>query len=214
MNKKEIQKVLELLAHAYPDARPQLDYENEFELLIAAILSAQCTDLVVNRVTKQLFSLYKTPSDFAKLDAQTLEPLIREAGLYRTKAKNIIATCKILCSNFNCKVPKTLNELITLPGVGRKVANVVISNAFGVPAIAVDTHVFRVSNRIGLANAKNVLKTEEQLMANIDKSLWTIAHHWLIFHGRQVCIAKNPKCDICTLSHLCKYNKANRSENK
>ncbi|NLB61915.1 MAG: endonuclease III [Clostridiales bacterium] len=211
MIKKDIQKVLELLGKAYPDAKPQLEYKNAFELLIAAMLSAQCTDLVVNRVTSKLFTLYKTPNDFAKLDTETLEPLIREAGLYRTKAKNIIETCKILCESFNCCVPKTLNELITLPGVGRKVANVVISNAFSVPAIAVDTHVFRVSNRIGLANAKNVLKTEEQLMANIDKGLWTIAHHWLIFHGRQVCSAKNPKCEICPINALCKYYKG---ENK
>lgn len=207
MIKKDIQKVLELLGKAYPDAKPQLEYNNAFELLIAAMLSAQCTDLVVNRVTSKLFTLYKTPKDFMELTTVKLEPLIREAGLYRTKAKNIIATCKILCENFNCEVPKTLEELITLPGVGRKVANVVISNAFSVPAIAVDTHVFRVSNRIGLANAKNVLKTEEQLMKNIDKNLWTIAHHWLIFHGRQVCSAKNPKCGICPINALCKYYK-------
>jgi endonuclease-3 len=210
MKKQDIQRVLELLGEAYPDAAPQLEYSNPFELLIAAMLSAQCTDMVVNRVTKELFGKFKTPKDYLTLSEEELARRIREVGLYRAKSKNIIATCKILCENFNGEVPNTREELMTLPGVGRKVANVVLSNAFSVPAIAVDTHVFRVSNRIGLTNAKNVHKTEEQLMQNIDESLWSIAHHRLIFHGRRVCSAKNPKCDMCTINQYCKYYKHTR----
>ena len=198
------QKILAKLAELYPDARPELNYTNAFELLIAAVLSAQCTDKRVNMVTEKLFARYKTPESFAALTVEELEPQIKSCGLYHAKATNIIAACRLLVSDFAGEVPRTREELMRLPGVGRKVANVVLSNAFGVPAIAVDTHVFRVSNRLGLANASTVDKTEKQLMEAIPEDKWSIAHHWLIFHGRRVCHAKKPGCDTCGLKGLCK----------
>lgn len=196
-------RILAILHELYPDAKPELDYNNAFELLIAAILSAQCTDKRVNMVTAELFPMYSTPYDFADLSPDELEPHIRTCGLYRAKAHNITEACKLIVSEFSGRVPETREELMRLPGVGRKVANVVLSNAFGVPAIAVDTHVFRVSNRIGLANASTVDKTEKQLMENIPREEWSIAHHLLIFHGRRVCHAKKPKCNECKLNGIC-----------
>ena len=197
-------KILAKLAELYPDAQPELNYTNAFELLIAAVLSAQCTDKRVNMVTEKLFARYKTPESFAALTVEELEPQIKSCGLYHANATNIIAACRLLVSDFAGEVPRTREELMRLPGVGRKVANVVLSNAFGVPAIAVDTHVFRVSNRLGLANASTVDKTEKQLMEAIPEDKWSIAHHWLIFHGRRVCHAKKPECDTCGLKGLCK----------
>lgn len=207
LSKKKIDTVIEILLKRFPDAKAELDHENTFELLIATILSAQCTDVRVNKVTKKLFKELKSPEDYIKLSQEELGEKIRTCGMYNTKSKNILATCHMLIDEFKGEVPGTLEELTKLPGVGRKTANVVLSNAFDVPSIAVDTHVFRVSNRIGLANAKNVLDTEKQLMENIDKYMWSKAHHLLIFHGRRICKARNPMCDDCPVNHICLYYK-------
>ncbi|WP_425448577.1 endonuclease III [Dethiothermospora halolimnae] len=210
LNKKEINEVLNILEDTFPDATTELNHSNPFELLIATILSAQCTDVRVNKITKELFKKYKTPKDFLNLSQQQLGELIRSCGFYRNKSKNILGACDILVHDYNSKVPETREELIKLPGVGRKTANVVISNAFGKDAIAVDTHVFRVSNRIGLASSDNVKDTEKDLMKNIDKEKWSDAHHWLIFHGRRICKARKPNCEVCPLTKYCIYYKKNK----
>ena len=156
-------------------------------------------------MTKTLFKKYRNVYDFANADISELENDIKPAGFFRNKAKNIIACCKLLISEYGGKVPDNMDDLLKLPGVGRKTANVILSNAFGKDAIAVDTHVFRVSNRLGLADSKDVLKTEYQLMDNIPKELWSKAHHWLIYHGRNICTSRKPKCEICPLAPYCKY---------
>lgn len=205
LKKKEIDIVIDLLLELYPDAKAELDYTNPFELLIATILSAQCTDVRVNKVTKVLFDKVRTPKEYLSLSITELGEIIHSCGFYNTKSKNILATCSILVEKYNGEVPNSIEELIKLPGVGKKTANVVVSNAFGIPAIAVDTHVFRVSNRIGLANSKNVEDTEIDLMKNIKRDLWIKAHHLIIFHGRRVCKARNPMCEICPISPYCFY---------
>lgn len=205
-------KILEILEEHYPDAKPALRFTTPFELLIATMLSAQTTDKQVNKITEKLFKKYNTPEEFADMEQQELEQHIKGCGLYKNKSKNIINASKMIISQFDGKVPETREELMRLPGVGRKTANVVISNAFGKDAIAVDTHVFRVSNRLGLADSKNVGQTEKQLMENIPKSKWSKAHHWLIYHGRQICTARNPKCDKCPLSQYCRYYLDNHSK--
>lgn len=198
-------EALRLLAEAYPDAKPALHFRTPFELLVATVLSAQCTDKQVNKVTDVMFEVYSTPEAFAAIDYDTLVPYIHSCGFFRTKGQNILAMSRILCEQYGGQVPQTMEELTSLPGVGRKTANVVLSNAFGIPAIAVDTHVFRVSNRIGLAEAKDVEHTEQQLMQNIPRADWSKAHHWLIYHGRQICAAQRPKCDRCTLKEVCDF---------
>lgn len=198
--------ILDTLAATYPDAAPQLEFSSPYELLVATILSAQCTDKQVNKVTRALFPVYGTPEKMAQATEADLEPYIKGCGLFKTKGRNIIATSRILVEQYQGQVPDTMEALTALPGVGRKTANVVLSNAFGKPAIAVDTHVFRVANRLGLAKAKDVLETEKQLMENIPKETWSIAHHWLIFHGRQICSARNPKCGVCPLRPDCPYH--------
>lgn len=205
LKKKDINQVLDKLLELYPDAKAELDFTNPFELLIATILSAQCTDVQVNKTTAKLFKDYKTPEDFLTLTEEELGRKIYSCGFYKNKSRNILATCRILVTEYNSQVPDTIEELMRLPGVGRKTANVVVSNAFGVPAIAVDTHVFRVSNRIGLADSKNVEETEKDLMANIDKDKWTKSHHLLIFHGRRMCKARNPICEECPISSYCQF---------
>jgi endonuclease-3 len=180
-----------------------LEFNNAFELLVAVILSAQCTDKQVNKCTRALFEKYSKPEDFAVLPEEELFSYIRGCGLYQTKGRNIIKTAKLLAEQYEGRVPEEREELMKLPGVGRKTANVVLSNAFGKNAIAVDTHVFRVANRIGLAKAADVLNTELQLMENIPEEKWSAAHHWLIWHGRLVCSARNPKCELCTLKDVC-----------
>lgn len=200
-------KVLEGLALSHPDAKPELDYKNPYQLLIATILSAQCTDKQVNKVTPALFEAYPTPSDMAAAEPEDIEPYIRSCGFYHNKAKNIVLACRDIKERFSGEVPSEREPLESLAGVGRKTASVVLSNAFGVPAIAVDTHVFRVSNRIGLACASTVELTEKQLMEAIPEDKWSIAHHWLIFHGRRVCSARNPKCGECLIKQLCEYSK-------
>ena len=167
------------------------------------MLAAQCTDRQVNKCTRVLYAKYNTPEQFAALTEEELKPYIHSCGFFNTKGKNIIAMSKILTAQYGGQVPADRDVLTTLPGVGRKTANVVVSNAFGIPAIAVDTHVFRVTNRIGLADAKNVEKTEEQLMEHIPREDWSAAHHWLIYHGRQVCDAKKPRCADCCVACVC-----------
>jgi len=201
---------MEKLKEKYPEAKCELNFKNTFQLLVATILSAQTTDKKVNEVTEELFKIYKTPSDFLTLSQAELEEKIRKIGLYRNKAKNILDMCRILVEKFNGEVPNNMDDLISLPGVGRKTANVVLSNGFGIPAIAVDTHVFRVANRIGLANSDNVLETEKQLMSILPKDMWSLAHHLLIWHGRRICEARKPKCEICPITSECYFfNKKN-----
>ena len=196
-------EALRRLAAAYPDAKPALEYRTPFELLVSTMLAAQCTDRQVNKCTRVLYEKYNTPAQFAALTEEQLEPYIKSCGFFRAKGKNILATSRLLVERYGGQVPPDRDALTQLPGVGRKTANVVVSNAFGIPAIAVDTHVFRVSNRIGLADAKTVEKTEEQLMARIPQKDWSVAHHWLIYHGRQVCGAKKPRCEGCCVACVC-----------
>lgn len=205
LSKEDIKIVIDKLLVRFPDAKAELDHSNPFELLVATILSAQCTDVQVNKTTKPLFEELKTPEDYLKLSEEELGKRIRSCGFYKTKSKNILAACKLLIENYNGEVPGTLEDLITLPGVGRKTANVVLSNIFDTPAIAVDTHVFRVSNRIGLADSNNVLDTEMQLMENIEKKMWSKAHHLIIFHGRRICKARKPLCEECPVNDYCLY---------
>lgn len=205
LTKKKQKEALRILREAYPDAKPALHFRSPFELLVATMLSAQCTDKQVNKVTDVLFQKYNTAQAFASIDYETLEPYIHSCGFFRTKGQNILAMSRILCERYGGEVPRTREELTALPGVGRKTANVVLSNAFGTPAIAVDTHVFRVSNRIGLAEANDVEKTEQQLMKNIPEEDWSAAHHWLIYHGRLVCSAQRPKCGECVLREVCDF---------
>lgn len=197
------QTFFEILENTYPEAHCELNFSTPFELLVATILSAQATDKKVNQVTKKLFQKYNKPENFVKLTQTELEQEIKEIGLYRNKAKNILATSRILVDQYQGQVPADLNALTQLPGVGRKTANVVLSNAFGIPALAVDTHVLRVSNRLGLASSSNPEAVEKQLMSLIPREKWSQAHHLLIWHGRRICSARNPKCPECPLNSHC-----------
>lgn len=196
-------KQVEILEKTYANAVPQLNFSSPFELLIAVILSAQCTDRQVNKVTPELFSAADTPEKMLKLGQEKLESIIKSCGFYRSKSKHILGTCKMLVENFNSEVPDKFEDLIKLPGVGRKTANVVSSIAFKVPAIAVDTHVFRVANRLNLAVGKNPLEVELGLQSIIPREKWSDAHHWLIWHGRLVCHARKPACQNCSLQNVC-----------
>ncbi len=209
MEKKIVNNIIDELKKIYPDVKCELNYKTPFQLLISTILSAQTTDKKVNEVTKDLFLLYPSIEEFLNLSQEELQKYIKKIGLYRNKSKNIVALCTKLKEDFNGSVPNSYEDLINLPGVGRKTANVVLANAFNVPTIAVDTHVFRVSNRIGLASSKNVLNTEKQLQEVIPKDLWILMHHLLIFHGRRCCTARNPKCNLCPISKYCVYYKDN-----
>lgn len=206
-NNKKAKEIMNELYKIHPDAECELNHTTAFELLIATVLSAQTTDVKVNEVTKELFKEYNTPQKFLNLSIEELEEKIRKIGLYKSKAKNILSLCRSLIENFNSEVPRTMEELTSLAGVGRKTANVVMSNAFNIPAFAVDTHVFRVSNRIGIVDAKNVEETEKQFTKLIDKEDWIKAHHTIIFHGRRICKAIKPRCDQCGISDRCKYFK-------
>ncbi|KXB47817.1 hypothetical protein HMPREF3188_00410 [Tissierellia bacterium KA00581] len=208
LKKKEIKIVMDKLEKLYPNAGPELNFSNSFELLIATILSAQCTDIRVNKVTKNLFKICKTPKDFLNLTQEELSNYIHSCGFFNSKSKNILKTCQILEQNYNGKVPSDLDSLTKLPGVGRKTANVVMSCAFKIPALAVDTHVFRVTNRIGIVNEDNVLKTELSLKKTLEKSIWSKAHHLFIFHGRKLCKARKPKCNDCIINSECLYYKS------
>ena len=212
MNKAQKDEILRLLAQTYPEAKPELNFSNPYETLVAVILSAQCTDKQVNKVTPAVFARYPDVAAMAKAEEDDLYPMVKSCG-FKTKASNIIAACRIIMEKHGGEVPHTMEELTALPGVGRKTANVVMATAFGLPAIAVDTHVFRVSNRLGLAKADNVLDTEMQLRRAIPKENWSRAHHWLIWHGRRVCAARNPHCTECPLNGLCKdYNSKKTSK--
>lgn len=189
----------------YPDADTELKFNSEYELLVAVMLSAQCTDKRVNQVTEKLFKEYNTPEKMITLSQNELEQKIFSCGFYKNKAKNILATSKTLIEKYNGKVPSDISELQALDGVGRKTANVVAAVAFGIPAIAVDTHVFRVANRIGLTNAKNELNTELQLQKKVPKEQWLRVHHLIIWHGRRCCDARKPKCDECLINEECKF---------
>ncbi len=197
--------ILRTLEELYPDAICALHHRNPFELLIATILSAQCTDKRVNEITPVLFSQYSTPEQLACAEIAEVESIIMTCGLFKSKAKNIVGTSQLLVTKHHSLVPADMEQLIQLPGVGRKTANVVLSNAFIIPAIAVDTHVQRVSNRLGLAKSDDVFETEQQLMRCIPKEKWSSAHHWMIYHGRQVCVARSPKCEICALASYCRH---------
>lgn len=211
LDKNKINLVVLRLENLYPDAKPELIYKTAYELLVAVILSAQCTDIRVNKVTEVLFEKYNTPEKMILLNEAQLGEIIRSTGLYKAKSKNIIATTRILIDKYAGNVPGDRVSLEELPGVGRKTANVVLSVWFGIPAIAVDTHVFRVSNRLGLANAKDVKKTERQLMDNIESKYWYKMHHCLIFHGRKICKARKPLCEECDLKEICIYFKKESS---
>ena len=208
--KQRAQIVFEELEKCYPTVGIPLDHQTPFQLLVAVALSAQTTDKKVNEVTDKMFQKYKTLEDFLQMTMEELESYIKVIGIYRSKGSNLMKLFPILKEKYGGEVPRTMEELILLPGVGRKTANVVLSNAYGVPAIAVDTHVFRVANRIGIVNAETVEKTEESLMKKLDKNLWIDAHHLLIFHGRRICTARSPQCGACPLNHLCTYYKKNK----
>lgn len=201
------QKILEVLEATYQGYQTALHFSSSLELLIATILSAQTNDNQVNKITDSLFKKYYTSEEFSKLAPELLEQEIKTCGLYKNKAKNIIAASKLIEDHFGGKVPSTREELMMLPGVGRKTANVVLSNAFGIPALAVDTHVFRVSARLGLSTGTTPDETEKQLTELIPEEKWGEAHHWLIWHGRKICLARKPNCEKCPLNQLCPATK-------
>lgn len=203
ITKKVKDEMLTILENTYKDTKSALNFNNPFELLIAVILSAQCTDKRVNVTTARLFAKANTPEAILNMGVENLENEIRDCGLFRNKAKNIIATCHKLCSDYNGQVPSDFDELLKLPGVGRKTANVVSSIAFNRPAIAVDTHVFRVSNRLHLAEGNTPNEVEKGLQKAIPMEKWSDAHHWLIWHGRKICRARKPLCGECPLKELC-----------
>jgi endonuclease-3 len=208
LNKNEIRFCLDKMGEMYPDAHCELNHENPFELVIAVLLSAQCTDVLVNKVTKELFQKYKTPKDYLSVSLEELQQDIRSIGLFRNKANNIQKLCKMLIEEYEGIVPKTQDELIKFPGVGRKTANVVVSVAYGIPAIAVDTHVERVSKRLGFCRWKDsVLEVEHALMRKVPKEEWSVTHHRMIFFGRYHCKAQNPQCPACPLLDLCREGK-------
>ncbi len=213
-NEERIKQILSILEQTYPDARPALNFDSPYQLLTAVILSAQCTDVKVNKVTPELFLHYPDPAALAAASVSDVEDIIRTCGLFHTKSRNLITMASILTNQYEGSVPDSREALEALPGVGRKTANVVLSCAFGKDAIAVDTHVFRVSNRLGLADASDVLKTEEQLMEHIPRNQWSRAHHWLIYHGRRICHARNPACTDCPLHELCEYANGNAKGKK
>lgn len=200
MDRKKAAQIMDELAKLYPDAGPELDFTNPFETLIATILSAQCTDKRVNMCTAKLFPLYPDAHAMAKLTPEELEPYIKECGLYRNKAKNIISACRALVEQYDGVVPSDRKQLMALPGVGQKTAGVVLMAAFGDPQIPVDTHVFRVSRRIGMADAETPEKVELQLRELLEREIWIYGHHLLIWHGRRICHALRPECDQCPLN--------------
>ncbi|MEV5028320.1 endonuclease III [Paenibacillus sp. LPE1-1-1.1] len=206
--KQKMRHVLDIIAEMFPDAHCELNHSNPFELTIAVLLSAQCTDETVNKVTVGLFEKYKRPEDYLNVPLEELEQDIRRIGLFRSKASNIQKLCRIVIDKYDGEVPESHEGLTELPGVGRKTANVVMSNAFGVPAIAVDTHVDRVTKRLGFAKAEDsVLEVEKKLMKLVPREEWTLTHHRLIFFGRYHCKAQSPQCPVCPLLDLCKEGK-------
>ena len=207
IDKAQIKEVLEGLERMHPEAMCALDHGSVFELLVAVVLSAQTTDVSVNRVTPELFRKYPTPEALAGAGQDDVIDTIKTIGLYKTKSSNIIKLAQKLTEDFGGEVPESFEELVSLPGVGRKTANVVMAEAFGKPAIAVDTHVFRVANRIGLTDAGDVNATEDQLKERLPEDKWIRAHHLLIFHGRKLCHARKPDCENCGISGICLYKR-------
>ena len=208
LNNTQIRECLDAMAEMFPDAEGELVHSNPFELVIAVLLSAQCTDKLVNKVTADLFQKYKTPEDYLAVPLEEVENDIRSIGLYRSKAKNIQKLCRTLIDNYNGEVPKTKDELVKLAGVGRKTANVVASVAFNEPSIAVDTHVERVSKRLGICRWKDsVVEVENTLMRKVPRDEWSVTHHRMIFFGRYHCKARNPNCPECPLVYLCREGK-------
>lgn len=202
---ERVQKIYELLKEEYPDVHCELNYQTPLQLLTATVLSAQTTDRQVNRVTEKLFAEHPDLDTLLELSEEELEDYIHSLGFYHTKARNLYRLFRELADRFQGEVPQTMQELTSLPGVGRKTANVVLANAFGIPAIAVDTHVFRVSNKIGLAHASDVRETEKQLQNALDPEIWSLMHHLLIFHGRRCCSARSPQCERCVIRQYCEY---------
>ena len=204
-------RILQGLEETYPEAGPELHFTNPYETLVATILSAQCTDKQVNKVTPAVFARYPDADAMAQAEVDDLFPMVKSCG-FKSKAGNIIAACRIISEQYGGQVPDTREALTSLPGVGRKTANVVLSNAFGVPAFAVDTHVFRVSNRLGLCKADTVEETERQMTKLIPEEKWGRAHHWLIWHGRRICKAQRPLCEECPLQEWCREYKKTGSK--
>ena len=202
MKKDQKLAILDRLEEMYPEAKAELVFSNPYEMLVATMLSAQCTDKQVNKVTPAVFARYPDVRTMAEAQVEDLYPMVKSCG-FKSKAGNIIAACRMIQEEHGGQVPDTREALVRLPGVGRKTANVVLSNAFGIPAFAVDTHVFRVSNRLGLCKADTVEETEKQMPRLIPEEKWGQAHHWLIWHGRRICKAQRPLCDECGLRDLC-----------
>ena len=211
--KPQAEAILKELKRLYPNATCALTHENPLQLLLATILSAQCTDKRVNMVTPELFAHYPEAKDFAEADLEELEHMIRSTGFYHNKAKNMIRCCKAIVEKHHGQVPRTMEELTELGGVGRKTANVVLGNAFGIPGLVVDTHVTRLANRLGLTSQKDPVKIEKELCEIVPQKDWTAFSHWLILHGRAVCDARKPKCSQCTLSGLCPSARAEPDAN-
>ena len=208
MKEEKVIEIFELLKKEYPDAKCSLDFQTPFEMMIAVMLSAQCTDERVNKVTAEFFPKYHTPEDFVNMPIAKIESLIHSCGFYHNKAKNMQLASQKILDDFNGQVPQTMEELMTIPGVGRKSANVIMLEAFNNPqGIAVDTHAKRLANRIGFSNKSEPEKIEQDLLKQIPKKYWKDANHILIWHGRKVCKSQNPKCENCCLCHLCQYSK-------
>ncbi|MDQ7050522.1 MAG: endonuclease III [Enterobacterales bacterium] len=205
MNKDKRQQIFQRLKNNNPNPTTELEYSSPFELLIAVILSAQATDVGVNKATKKLYPVANTPQAIFDLGLDKLKSYVKTIGLYNTKAANIIKTCQILIEQHQSQVPQNREDLEALPGVGRKTANVVLNTAFGQPTMAVDTHIFRVSNRTGIAKGKNVVEVEKRLLKFIAEEFMMDAHHWLILHGRYTCIARKPRCGSCIIEDLCEF---------
>lgn len=205
MQAEIVNKIFEVFSKNNENPKTELVYKNDFTLLVAVILSAQATDVSVNLATKSLFEIYDTPEKILGLGEEGLKKYIKSIGLFNSKAKNVIALCQILISNYDSKVPNSFEELVKLPGVGRKTANVVLNCLFGLPTMAVDTHVFRVVKRIGLAKGNTPEAVEKELLQIIDRKWLSHAHHWLILHGRYICKARKPDCEICPIRKYCEY---------
>ncbi len=212
MNKQKRQEIFERLRAANPTPTTELEYNSPFELLIAVILSAQATDKGVNKATAKLFPVANTPAAIHALGEEGLKEYIKTIGLFNSKASNIIKTCKILAEQYDGNIPETRKELEALPGVGRKTANVVLNTAFREPTMAVDTHIFRVANRTGIAPGRNVLEVEKRLLRLVPKEFLLDAHHWLILHGRYTCVARKPRCGSCIIEDLCEYKHKTEGE--
>lgn len=212
LTKKKALEAVEQLIDLYPNAECALHFGSVFQLLVAVVLSAQTTDKSVNLVTPELFEKYPDAGTLAQIHPEELEGILRRIGMYKTKAKNVLALAKVIDQTYGGQVPENFDQLVELPGVGRKTANVVLSVGFGQQRIAVDTHVFRLANRIGLVDEPDVLKTELALMKLIPEELWSKTHHGLIWHGRQVCIARNPKCQECGIAEICRRNSTDQKK--